>query len=80
MPPRGSISASEINATAVGVVDAMLGSALVSAWVKDLSGVAWSSHSLEHRLYKRYACTACDGCAGMIGYIQSAAASGLTKT
>jgi len=47
--PRGSISASEINATAVGVVDAMLGSALVPAWVKDLSGVAWSSHSLEHR-------------------------------
>jgi len=49
VPPRGSISASEINATAVSVVDAMLGSALVPAWVKDLSGVAWSSHSLEHR-------------------------------
>ena len=48
--PRGSISASEINATAVGVVDAMLGSALVPAWVKDPSGVAWSSHSLEHNI------------------------------
>ena len=30
-------------------MNAMLGSALVPAWVKDLSGVAWSSHSLEHR-------------------------------